>query len=572
MSAIPPPQILSQLLAVARGDQPADVVLRNARLINVFSGRVEQSEIAIFGDRIAGLGAGYSAQRVIDLGGAFVAPGLMDAHVHIESSLCIPSQFAAGVVPRGVTSVIADPHEIANVLGVAGVRFMFEQSRDLPLRVVLMAPSCVPATSMSTSGATLTADDLAALLSDRTVHGLAEVMNFPAVIRGEPAVLDKIRAFGHFPIDGHCPATTGPALNAYIAAGIRSDHECSTVEEAREKLSRGMYIFIREASNAHNLKALLPLIEPANHRRICLCTDDRQPADLLGEGGIDHMLRTAIAMGADPMTAFRLCTLNTAECFGLHDRGTVSPGRFADLMIFDDLEEPVAKQVFVGGTIYSPPSAAAKLLRPVNSFHCDLDQIDLRIAARGKRIRVIGAIPNQLFTEHRVLDACIAADLAVADVSRDILKMAVINRHGEIIDGGGVGLGFIQGIGLHHGAIAGTVAHDHHNLIVIGCDDISMRTAAQTVAKAHGGLAAALGEQTLASLSLPVAGLMSDRPIAEVREAYVSLLAAAAGLGSPLHDPFMAMSFMALEVIPSLKLTDKGLVDVDAFRLVDLFA
>ena len=329
----------SALLAVARGDTPADLVLRNARIVNVFSGEIEPGDIAIFAGRIAGIGS-YHGNEEVDLKGAYVAPGLIDAHVHIESSLCIPPHFASAVVPRGVTTVITDPHEIANVAGIPGIRFMIDASRDLPLRVLFMAPSCVPATNMATSGAVLSADDLAKLLDDDSVHGLAEVMNFPGVIHADPDVLAKLRAFTGRPIDGHCPGVRGSALNAYVASGIGSDHECVTVDEAREKLARGLYILIREASNAQNLDALLPLITEKNARRICFCTDDRQPADLLTDGGIDHMLRRAIARGIDPITAFRCCTLNPCEWFGLHDRGAIAPGRLADLFIFDDLQSP----------------------------------------------------------------------------------------------------------------------------------------------------------------------------------------------------------------------------------------
>jgi adenine deaminase len=322
----------SDFLAAARGDIPADLVLRNGRIVNVFTGEIEQAEVAIHGDRIAGVGAGYKGKQFADLHGSYIAPGLIDAHVHIESSLCLPTQFAAAVVPRGVTTVIADPHEIANVSGAAGVRFMAKASEGLPLRVILMAPSCVPATELSNAGAKLTAGDLTKLLVDGVVHGLAEVMNFPGVISGAPSVAAKLRAFANRPIDGHAPGVRGRALNAYIAAGIGSDHECVTVDEAREKLARGLYILIREATNAHNLDTLIPLITPENSRRICFCTDDRQPADLLGQGSIDYMIRRAIDRGVDPVIAFRMATLNPAEWFGLHDRGAVAPGRLADLV------------------------------------------------------------------------------------------------------------------------------------------------------------------------------------------------------------------------------------------------
>ena len=331
------------LLAAARGDIPADLLLKNARLVNVVSGAIEQTEIAIHADRIAALGPGYNARETIDLNGAFVAPGLIDGHVHIESSLCLPAQFAAAIVPRGVTTAVTDPHEIANVAGAAGVRFMAEASRGLPLRIVTMAPSCVPATTMATTGAALSADDLQQLLRDGVVHGLAEVMNFPGVIAGDSTVLAKLDAFENRPIDGHAPGVHGHALNAYLAAGIGSDHECVTADEAREKLSRGMFILIREATNARNLDALLPLITPENSRRIGFCTDDRTPPDLLRDGSIDMMLRRAIAAGIEPVTAIRCCTLNTTEWFRLHDRGAIAPGRFADLWVFNDLKSPHAR-------------------------------------------------------------------------------------------------------------------------------------------------------------------------------------------------------------------------------------
>ncbi|MEO6436352.1 MAG: adenine deaminase [Tepidisphaeraceae bacterium] len=564
-----------QLLAAARGDIPADLVLRNARLVNVFSGEIESTDVAIAGDRIAGIGAGYAAREAVDLQGAYVAPGLIDGHVHIESSLCLPPQFAAAVVPRGVTTAVTDPHEIANVCGAAGVRFMADASKGLPLRVITNAPSCVPATDMATTGAKLTADDLQALLRDGVVYGLAEVMNFPGVISADASVAAKLELFHSRVIDGHAPGVGGKQLNAYVAAGVGSDHECVTVNEAWKKLARGMYVLIREATNAQNLGALLPLITPTNSRRIGFCTDDRTPPDLLRDGSIDMMLRRAIASGVDPVTAIRCCSLNTAEWFRLHDRGGIAPGQLADLFVFRDLNAPSAERVYTGGhlvaengRLITEPTAASIPNDLLRTCHVTIGPVAFRIAARGQRIRVIGSLRDQLITEHRVLDVTTLNGQAVADPSRDLLKMAVIDRHNG---GRRIGLGFIQGIGLARGAMAGTFAHDHHNLVVIGCDDASMTTAARAVAAGGGGLAVASGDQVVAALALPVAGLMSDRPIGEVAAAYEKLLAAARELGSPLHDPFMAMSFMALEVIPSLKLTDQGLVDVDAFRLVDLF-
>lgn len=568
---------LPELIAVARGDLPADLVLRNTRFVNVFSAAIESADLAIYEGRFAGIGSGYSGKQEIDLQGAFVAPGLIDAHVHIESSLCTPPGFAAAVLPHGVTTVVTDPHEVANVAGLAGIRFMIEAARGLPLSVRVMASSCVPATHMETSGASLDAEALAQLLELPEIIGLAEVMNFPGVVQGDPAVLAKIGAYAGRPIDGHLPALRGKALNAYVAAGIGSEHECYSVEEAAEKLARGLYILIREATNAHNEVALLPLITPQNSRRIAFCTDDRIPSDLIDQGSIDYMVRTAIAHGIDPVTAVQLGTLNACEWFGMKDRGAIAPGRVADFIVLDDLLDFVVRQTWCAGELVAEHGRMVKPLdvpsEPMpeavrSSMRVAPGAIDLRVPAQGETIRVIGHREGQLITDHLTLRAAIVDEEVVPNIAEDVLKMAVVERHRA---SGTRQVGFIRGFGLQRGAIAGSIAHDHHNLVVIGADDESMQRALAAVVEMGGGLAVAEGDHLLALLPLPVAGLMSDQPVEVVRAGYDALIAAARDLGSPLHDPFMAMSFMALEVIPQLKLTDTGLVDVEVFDYVNLF-
>jgi adenine deaminase len=566
---------LATRLAVARGDQPADLLLTNLQLINLHTGEIYPSEIAIFGGMIVGVGPSYQAHQTLDLGGRYVAPGLIDAHVHIESSLCTPSEFANAVLPRGVTTVVTDPHEIANVMGLAGIDYMLQSAQTSPLNMYVMASSCVPATHMETSGATLEADQLATLLGNPWVLGLAEVMNYPGLVFGDPNVLAKVERFKHLVLDGHCPALTGQALNAYRAAGIQSDHECTTMEEAGEKLQKGFTLFIREATNARNLRALLPIITPANHRRICFCTDDRQPADLLDDGSIDYMIRVAIQAGVDPIIALRLGSLNTAEYFRLYDRGAIAPGYQADLMVFSDLQAPLAEMVFHAGVLIArdlkmlATPSTTQPPTPPPTVNLAQSAFDLDIPAQGQRIRVIGSVDGQLVTQHLIETPSVQDGLVVSDPQRDLLKMLVIERHKGI---GNIGKGLIHGIGLKRGAIAGTVAHDHHNLVVIGVDDRSIQAAIRALLQMGGGLVTVDGDSILAQLPLPIAGLMSDQPIETVRQAIDQLIQTAQGLGSPMHDPFMAMSFMALEVIPKLKLTDIGLVDVEQFQPVGLFA
>jgi len=564
----------ASIISYARGDEPVDLLLKNARVVNVLSGEIDETDVAIVRTRIAGLGD-YEAKETIDLQGAYLSPGFIDAHVHVESAMVPPSEFARAVVPLGTTTVITDPHEIANVLGLDGIRFMFESAKHGPLSMFVMASSCVPATHMETSGATLRWYDLVSLKSDPWVIGLAEVMNFPGVVAGEDEVLDKLRTFSDLVIDGHCPALSGKALQAYVAAGIMSDHECTTVAEAQEKLRLGMTIFIREATNAHNLKPLLPLVTPFNHHRICLCTDDRQPADLLDQGHIDFMVRTAIEEGIDPMIAIRMATWNTAQYFRLADRGAITPGRRADLIAFDDLKAPRPHRVWRGGRLVARDGeicVARKEVTPRTlrgTMNVDWNAVDLTVIAEGRRMRTIGVIPDQLVTENLVLDAPRRNGHVVADPSQDVLKIAVIERH---MASGAVGKGFVRGIGLKSGALASSVAHDHHNLVVAGADDVSMMTAARRSAALGGGMVVAQGETVLAEVPLPLGGLMSTEPIEEVRRQLDGAIKIAHELGTTLHDPFMAMSFLGLEVIPSLKLTDQGLVDVDKFAPVSLWA
>lgn len=565
---------LNILVRVARGDAPADLLLRNARLVNVYSGEIYPADVALLGDRIAGIGTGYTAHKEIDLEGSYLAPGLIDAHVHIESAMVGVRQFAAAVVPRGVTVVVADPHEITNVLGLDGIRYMFDQAKYGQLSMYVMVPSCVPATHMATAGAYLEAKDIVSLQNDRWVLGLGEMMNYPGVVYEDGAVLDKIEAFKTRVLDGHAPGFSGKALNAYVAAGIGSDHECTTVAEAQEKLRLGMYVLMREATNSHDLANLLPLITADNARRICFCTDDRHPADLLDQGSVDYLVRMAIRSGVDLVTAIRMATLNTAEWFRMYDRGGIRPGNRADLIVFDDPEAFDVRLVIRGGQVVAE---GGKLL-PFNiperpsylrgSMNINWHAVNFTIPAEGRRAHVIGLVPDQLITEDRVLEIPATSGVARPAPEQDIIKIAVIERH---MATGNVGKGFVQGLGLRRGAIASTIAHDHHNLIVAGADNISLTTAAAAVADMGGGLAVADGIRILGRLPLPVAGLMSNKPIDEVRRQLDEVIGAARSLGSELHDPFMALSFLALEVIPHLKLTDQGLVDVDKFQFVPLW-
>ncbi|MFN2244602.1 MAG: adenine deaminase [Anaerolineae bacterium] len=566
---------LEATIAVARGEEPADLFLKNAQLVNVLSGEIHPAGIAIYDGIVVGFGE-YRASQVVDLEGKFVCPGLMDAHVHLESSMVQPAEFARAVVPLGTTSVVCDPHEIANVLGMDGVQYILDASEGLPLHVYVMVPSCVPATHMETAGAELTANDIVALMGRDRVLGLAEMMNFPGVIYRVPEVLEKIRAAGDRPIDGHAPGLSGLDLNAYIAAGIGSDHECTNLEEAREKLRRGMHILIREGTTARNLHALLPLVTPANARLCHFCTDDRHPDTLLdkAQGHVDDIVRKAIAWGLDPVTAIQMASINTAQYFRVRGVGAVAPGYRADVLVLDDLETIQVAQVYAAGRLVAEQGSflASRSdfpqvpLQP--SVHVDPSALDFTIAAGDGPARVIGAIPEQVVTTELRLEPTTKDGLVISDPARDLLKIAVVERHRRT---GNVGLGLVQGVGLKRGAIASSVAHDSHNLVVIGASDDEMRAAVAAIAEMGGGQVVVDGGEVQAACPLPIAGLMSDQPLEAVAAQVEALTQAAHALGCTLPDPLMTMSFLALAVIPSLKLTDRGLVNVHKFDFVPLF-
>ena len=564
---------MSGFTAAARGDAPADLLLRDCRLVNVFSGEVIRCDLAVKEGVILGWGD-YQAAEEVDLGGAFVAPAFIDGHVHVESSMVQLRELARALVPRGTAAIVTDYHEIANVLGVEGIDYMISSGEGLPLEVWVMLPSCVPATPMETAGAELGPEDLRPLLSRPQVLGLGEMMNFPGVVNGLPEVMAKLEMAEGRPVDGHAPGLEGLALNAYCGAGISSDHECVFLEEAAEKLARGMYVMIREGSTARNLEALLPLARGAAARRCLLVTDDRHPADLLEEGHLDSLLRKAVSLGANPLEALRMVTLNPAERFGLRRRGALAPGYRADLVVLEDLAGFRALRVMKGGRWVAQEGELVGTEMPAppplrSTVRVAWEKIPgIGVKAEGGTMRVIGLVPDQIITRDLRVKPRVEEGWAVADTSRDLLKICVFERHRGT---GNVGVGFVQGFGLREGALASTVAHDSHNLVVVGTSDEEILAAARAVEAMGGGQAVVREGKLLAELPLPVAGLMSDLPLVEVATLGRGLKEAARGLGCGVAEPFMALSFLALPVIPELKLTDRGLFDVGSFSHVPLF-
>src|SRR5215210_636000 len=561
---------LARRLAVARGDERADLVVRGGRVLSVFTREWLDTDVAVCDGYVAGLGE-YDGVEILDASGRYVVPGFIDAHMHLESSKLLVDEFARLVLPLGTTAVVADPHEIANVLGTDGVHWLADLCHDLPLDVFFMASSCVPASAFESPRRPLLPGDLEGLLRRRRVLGLAEMMNFPGVISGSEAELEKLALPGATHVDGHAPSVLGKELNAYAAAGIRSDHEMSTIEEGRERLRAGMWVLIREASGARNLHTLLPLVDEFGPHRLALCTDDREPEHIAEEGHVNSMVRAAVAAGVAPEDALVMASLNPALWHGLRDLGALAPGYQADVLILSDLESFVPETVLKAGREVgeiAKPEVPDWVRNTVRVRPMATNDFAIPWEADG-HARVIAIVPDQIVTESLVEEPRVAHGKALADPDRDLLKIAVVERH---LGTGRVGLGFVRGFGLRSGAIASTVAHDAHNVVVVGAKDDDMLRAVRRLSETGGGVVVIDGGIVRAELKLPVAGLLSDGAFEDVIAASRACVDAAHGLGCELASPFQSMAFLALSVIPRLKITDRGLVDVDRFELVPLQA
>jgi adenine deaminase len=567
--------LLQELLEVARGHRPADFCFRGGQVINVFSGRVDQVDLAIHRGFVVGSGS-YAARANVDLDGAYVCPGFIDGHLHMESTLLSPAQFCAAVLPHGTSAVVADPHEIANVLGVAGIRYFLDATEHLPLDVFFNLPSCVPASPLETSGATLRACDLHSLLPHPRIIGLAEMMNFPGVIHAVPEVVDKVLLFQDRIRDGHAPRLSGLGLNAYLTAGISSDHECTALDEAREKLDKGMVIMLREGSQSKDLAELLPVVDQHTWPRCMLVSDDCHPDDLVQEGHMNAVVNRAMSLGLDPVLAITLATWTPAAYFRISRRGAVAPGYQADFSISPTLNPWNPQRVFkrgqeVGreGRLLIDPEKWLQPQPPASPmFLSRLTVSDLAVTAQAGKLKVIRVQEGSLLTSKILVTPKIDGGVVISDPDRDILKLVVFNRYQPDKS---PSVGFIQGFGLTRGAIATTVAHDAHNIIAVGANDDDILAVVEAIRQSGGGMGIGIAGEAATMLPLPLAGLMSTWPVERVSEQLEQLKQQARSWGSPLNNPFLALSFMALGVIPELKLTDLGLVDVTTFSLVPLF-
>jgi adenine deaminase len=564
---------IQQKLAIARGEQPAELLFKNARLVNVLSGEIHDANVAVEDGRVIGFG-NYKAKKVIDLKGAYLAPSLIDGHFHVESSMLTAPEFARAVVPHGTGALVIDPHEYANVLGLDGIRYVLESTKNLAVDFFIMLPSCVPATHLETAGAKLTADDLKLMMHDERIAGVAELMNFPGVYLGVKSELAKIAAGKGKAIDGHAPGLRGNNLNAYVLAGVRSDHESVEVAEAREKLRLGMHILLREGSTERNLEHLLPLINANNSQNCSFATDDKLAGDLVNEGHIDHSVRKSIKFGLSPVTALQIATINTARHYNLRNLGAIAPRYWADFIVFDSLKNFRVRQTWKKGVLVAEDGKF--LGKTPSKVHLPRSTMNLRYALRDlivkpsgkKKIRVIEIVSNQIVTNEIVVSPKIVGGEIVSDTARDILKIVVVERHRAT---GNVGVGFVRGFKLKRGAIGSTVAHDAHNVVVAGANDTDILFAIHELARLQGGQVAVADGKIRAELPLPIAGLVSDQPLPKVLKLIDDLNAAAHALGCDLAAPFMSLSFLALSPIPALKLTDQGLIDATKPQRISLF-
>ncbi|AAN33842.1 ade [Brucella suis bv. 1 str. S2] len=561
--------MLEWMIDQGAGREPADIVLKGGRFLDLITGELVESDIAICEDRIVGTFGTYRGKHEIDVSGRIVVPGFIDTHLHIESSQVTPHEFDRCVLPQGVTTAICDPHEIANVLGAEGIRFFLDSALETVMDIRVQLSSCVPATHMETSGVELLIDDLLPFADHPKVIGLAEFMNFPGVLAKDPECMAKLRAFQGRHIDGHAPLLRGLDLNGYIAAGIRTEHEATNAEEALEKLRKGMYVLVREGSVSKDLKALMPIITERHAQFLALCTDDRNPLDIADQGHLDYLIRTAIAGGVEPLAIYRAASVSAARAFGLFDRGLVAPGQRADLVVVDSLEGCHAEIVLSAGRVVSEALFAAR--KPVaevgrNSVKAPrVTASNFRSQSNSGKTRAIGIVPGKIITQNLEFDLKVGPNGVEPDLERDVVKVAVIERHGK---NGNIATGFVHGFGLKAGAIASTVSHDSHNICVVGASDEDIATAANRLGEIEGGFVVVRDGKVLAEMPLPIAGLMSTEPYETVREALRKLRHAAEDLGSVLEEPFLQLAFIALPVIPHLKITDRGLVDVDKFEFV----
>ncbi|MFP4400020.1 MAG: adenine deaminase [Desulfonatronovibrio sp.] len=559
-----------EMIKAARAETKADLLLTNIKLVNTISGNIYPADVAVKNGIVLGPGQ-YSAPKVVDGKGAYLCPGFIEAHIHIESTLLDPLVFAETVASMGTSTVVCDPHEIANVLGVPGIEYFIQSTRDLPIDIYFMLPSCVPATSLENSGAKLGVTEMQKLLRkypDR-FPGLGEMMNFPGVIHQDPEVMAKLEMAENMVIDGHAPGLSGMDLNAYILAGPGSDHECVRLDEAREKLEKGMHIMIRQGTSQHNMADLLPLVNDHNWPFFSLVSDDRHPEDLADQGHVDDNLRRAVSLGLNPVRAVQMVTINPARYFGLKHRGAIAPGCFADMVLVDDLKDFNIRQVYLKGKALEDYTFQRRIAAPGNSMHIkELTEISFEIPALKEKVRAIQVIPGQIVTKTSIAKPVVRDNKALADAKNGLIKLAVVERHRAT---GNIGLGFVKGLGLERGALASTVAHDSHNLIIAGTNDRDMLVAAREAMNMGGGLIAVQDAKVLGAVPLPIAGLMSDKPLKNVVGFMRELDMACHAMGMTHSNPFMILSFLALPVIPELKLTDKGLVDVSKFEIVDLW-